>query len=303
MPTEKRPNLFIVGAQKSATSALAGWLVRHPEAFMSQPKEPGYLAFGEKGYHFPDGFGKPSPPAFYVPKTERDYLDLFSEAGPGERVIGEASTWYFVEPGVAERIKAFSPDPKIVISLRNPADRAYSAWCHARAREQEPCATFAEALDNDTGRTDIEHILRYHRMGLYSEGLQHYRDVFGEDRVLLLFYQDISADPLSQWRKLCAFLGIDPSHEPMFENRYNASGQPRSPALHKLLKSHRVRKLATSLLPHNVSVGIKNRIESVNLEKFPPLDDASRSRLVAYYRDDIARLETLSGRDLSEWLA
>lgn len=302
MPTERRPNLFVVGAQKSATSALAGWLVRHPEAFMSQPKEPGYLAFGEKGYHFPDGFGQPSPPAFYVPKSERDYLALFSEAGPKHRVIGEASTWYFAEPNVAENIRAFSPDAKIVISLRNPADRAYSAWCHARARQQEPYETFAEALDNDTGRTDIEHILRYHRMGLYSQDLQHYRDVFGQDRVLLMFYQDISADPLAQWHKLCVFLNIDPAHEPVFGNRYNVSGQPRSPTLHKLLKSHQVRKLASSLLPHNVSVRIKNRIESVNLENFPPLGDADRSRLIEYYRDDINRLETLSGRDLSDWL-
>ena len=65
MPTEKRPNLFLVGAQKAGTSALAGWLREHPEVCMSFPKEPGYLAFGEQGYIFPDGNGQPAPASRY----------------------------------------------------------------------------------------------------------------------------------------------------------------------------------------------------------------------------------------------
>lgn len=303
MPTERRPNLFIVGAQKSATSALAGWLSRHPEVFISNPKEPGFLAFGERGYCFPDGYGRPGPPQAYVPTTERDYLALFAAAQARHRVIGEASTWYLPEPGVAERISSFSPGAKIVISLRDPAERAYSAWCHVRARQQEPCASFAEALDNDSGRTDIEHTLRYHRMGLYSDDVAHYLEVFGKERVLLLFYQDISLDPRAQWRRLCDFLDIDAAHEPNFDNRYNASGQPRSPLLHRIIKSQRVRTLASRLLPHDVSIRIKNRIEAVNLEEFPPLDAECRARLVAYYRADISKLEQIAGRDLGAWLS
>ena len=52
MPTERRPNFFIVGAQKSGTSSLAAQLGLHPQVFMSFPKEPGYLAFGDSGYVF-----------------------------------------------------------------------------------------------------------------------------------------------------------------------------------------------------------------------------------------------------------
>ena len=101
MPIETRPNLFIVGAQKSGTSALAGWLGQHPQVCMSFPKEPGYLAFGERGYPFPDGYGKPAPASGYVVRDERAYLNLFAHATPDQHIRGEASTWYFALPGMA----------------------------------------------------------------------------------------------------------------------------------------------------------------------------------------------------------
>ena len=113
MPTDRRPNFFIVGAQKSGTSALVGWLGRHPQVFMSFPKEPGYLAFGDRGYEFPDGYGRRAPAGDYVIDNEADYLDLFSQASDQHRILGEASTWYFSLPGMADKIKAYSPDARI----------------------------------------------------------------------------------------------------------------------------------------------------------------------------------------------
>jgi len=270
---------------------------------MSNPKEPGFLAFGEAGYVFLDGYGKPSPAAAYVPRTERDYLALFAAAGPGHRVIGEASTWYLAEAGAAQKIAQFSPQAKIIISLRNPAERAYSAWCHARGRGQEPCESFSEALDCEAQRAEPEHMLRYHRMGMYSEDVQRYLDWFGDARVLLLLYEDISNDAPGTWRRVCDFLQINEHPPPNFDNRYNASGVPRIPVLHKLVKSQGVRRIASRLLPHGLGVRIKNRIEDVNLVQFPPLDDACRARLVAYYREDIRALQGIIDRDLGAWLS
>ena len=133
MPTNPLPNLFLVGAQKSGTSALTGWLAQHPEVLMSFPKEPGFLAFREAGYPYPDGYGNPAPASAYVVADEARYLSLFKPTSKQQHVFGEASTWYLPTPGMATTLMQFNPAAKVVVILRNPMERAYSAWCHARS--------------------------------------------------------------------------------------------------------------------------------------------------------------------------
>jgi len=303
MPTETRPNFFIVGAQKSGTSALTGWLQLHPRVFMSFPKEPGYLAFLEGGYPYPDGYGRPAPASKWVVSDREKYLDLFAEAPDDSAVIGEASTWYFSTPGVAARIKQYSPDAKILVILRNPADRAYSAWCHARREQLEPCDDFASALDMEQERGEVEFLLRYHRMGLYSEALKEYQSLFDPSRLLLLFYEDLVGDEAILWQKLCAFLDIDALEKVPQQRRLNQSGQPRSRVVQSMLKSYRFRRAVRAVVPFRGAAFIKEKLDNVNLKRFPALDEASRYRLRQFYREDIEKLSLLTDRNLDSWLA
>lgn len=302
MPTEKRPNLFIVGAQKAGTSALAGWLGQHPQVHMSFPKEPGFLAFGEKGYVFCDGYGNPAPASSYVVRDHDSYLALFGAAHAQHRVIAEASTWYLSIPGMAAKLKAYNPQARVIVILRNPVERAYSAWCHARGDRLEPCDTFASALSQEEQRGDVEFLLRYHRMGLYAGALEEYLDVFGSERVLTLFYEDMRGDPKAFWERVCEFLRIDASVQPPFRFRYNRAGEPRSRLLQRLLRSHGVKRTVRRLMPHRVSLLIKNRLDDANLRDFPPMDNTVRADLRDYYRNDIRQLAELTGRDLDAWL-
>lgn len=302
MPTDTRPNLFIVGAQKSGTSALAAWLGQHPEVCMSFPKEPGYLAFGESGYTYPDGYGNPAPASRYVVSDERSYLNLFAHATPEQRILGEASTWYLALPGMAQRIRDYRADAKIIVILRDPVERAYSAWRHARGDRLEPCEDFSAALAMEAGRGEVEFLLRYQRMGLYSEALAEYQSVFPKAQLLVLFYDDVRDDPLSVWRAVCEFLGIDAAHTPAFGNRYNRSGQPRNRFVHSLLRSHRLKRLARAVLPHQVAMRAKQQVENINLEQFPDMDATSRAALREYYRRDIQQLSRLTNRNLVAWL-
>lgn len=303
MPTDRVPNLFIVGAQKCGTSALAGWLQQHPSVFMSFPKEPGYLAFGEAGYNFPDGNGNPPPAAGYVVTDTQSYEALFSGASETDTVVAEASTWYFTLPGMAEKLKRYNPSAKIMLILRNPIDRAYSAWCHARGTGLEPCADFADAWRAESERGEVEFLLRYSRMGMYSEALQAYRQVFRPEQLLLLWHDDMRADPKFFWQQVCEFLAIDPEHEPGFEHKYNRTGTPRSKSLGKLLRSHRFKQFLKPLLPYKLSLRIKGRLDAANLRDFPAMSAQMRQELKNHYRDDITQLELLTGRDLSGWLA
>lgn len=303
MPTEPRPNLFIVGAQKSGTSGLARWLSEHPQVFMCFPKEPGYFAFKDKGYPYLDGYGHKAPASEYVVSDERAYLRLFADTPMDSSVLGEASTWYFAIPGVAQRIKQFNPQTKILIILRNPVERAYSAWCHARRDSLEPCKEFERALDMEEERGEVEFLLRYHRMGRYSKSLAEYQSLFNASQLKVILYEDLLVSPELLWPQLCDFLEIDQLEEVPRQMRLNRSGQPRLPVLQRLMKSHRFRSTVTRVVPRRGAARIKEKLDQANLKRFPPMDNITRSRLQDYYRQDIENLSGLTKRDLSAWLA
>lgn len=302
MPTDPKPNLFIVGAQKSGTTSLAVSLDSHPAIYMSNVKEPGWLAFGEGGYRFLDGHGRACRAASWVVTGEDDYLALFDEAPPGCIYRGEASTWYLSEPGMAGKLHAFNPDARIIAILRQPADRAYSAWCHARRDEEEPFEDFADALAAEAGRDRPSHLLRYREMGRYVGPLKEYIETFGRDRVLVLLYEDLRDDPGAVFRHCCEFLGVDPSATAPVLDRHNRSGMPRSRLLHALLKSQRFKNAVRPWLPLKLASRAKWIAESANLRGFPPVDPEVRAALTAEFADEIRELARMTDRDLDHWL-
>lgn len=281
---------------------MAGWLGTHPQVFMSVPKEPGFLAFNNKGYPYRDGYGRPAPASRWVISDEANYLNLFAGASSDQVVLGEASTWYFSLPGMAQRLRNYNPEAKILVILRNPIERAYSAWSHARRDGLEPCERFHDALDREEERGEVEFLLRYHSMGLYSDALREYQATFDPSRFLLLWYEELHADERELWHRLCDFLAIDHLREVPAQRRLNRSGMPRSKLLQSLLRDHRVKRVARKLLPHALTTWSKDKLDDLNLRQLPGLDPATRAQLADYYRADITRLAELTGRNLDHWL-
>lgn len=298
----RRPNLFLVGAQKSGTTTLAVMLANHPEVFMSSPKEPGFLVFGEQGYTGIDGFGRLAHAASWVVDSEVDYFDLYREAPAQARWLGDASTWYLSEPNAAQRLHAFNPEARIVAILRHPAERAYSAWCHARRDEEEPCETFSEALDMESKRENASHLLRYREMGRYAAQLRRYFEVFGERRVLVLLYEDLRDDPENLWRRCSEFLSLDADARAPAAYRQNRSGKPRSRLIYKLMRSEGFKKQMKRILPGRLAAWAKNRAEAVNMRRFPPMPPEQRRRLEREFAAEVRELMSLTGRDLTHWL-
>ena len=106
-----RPDFFIVGAPKCGTTALYEYLRQHPAVFMPFHKEP--LFFGDD---LTRRYGR---------LTLHDYMRLFKDAKPGQRV-GEASAWYLYSRSAAAEIKAYAPDAQIIVMVRNPVDMMYA---------------------------------------------------------------------------------------------------------------------------------------------------------------------------------
>lgn len=303
------PTFFIFGATKSGTSSLYFYLKQHPDVFMSGVKEPHFFGFepGTKVREVRNGELRENS---YVVTDENEYRRLF-EGTKGEHALGEASVMYLYLGGAAERIRAGVPDAKLVAVLRNPVERAYSAYLHLIREEDEPCESFMAALDAEPARieTGWAPLYHYQNMGFYARQLRRFYAQFPPEQFKIFLYEDLEHEPERVIREIYGFIGVDPSFRPDISVRHNISGVPQNALMHEayrfLKRSGAVKNVIKRFLPEPLRSRTKrrllSRLEANNLRK-PPLSEEARARLVAAYREDVGELQTLLGRDLSGWL-
>ncbi|HUG49085.1 MAG TPA: sulfotransferase [Candidatus Limnocylindria bacterium] len=294
----KRPDLFVVGAFKSGTTALYEYLRAHPQVFMSVPKEPMY-------------FGQDLTPR-YRRMTEDEYLALFAGARPDQRA-GEASPWYLYSLTAAREIRDFSPEAQIIVMLRNPVDVMHAQHGQLVFNRREDITDFADALAAEPARRRGEQIspdairpeaLYYRHSVRFAEQVARYLGVFGRERVHFIVFDDFALDPSSAYRQVLEFMNVDALVELDFVV-HNPSQQPRSRLLQRLVFAppgplrNCYGRLRRSALAHSV----RDRLVALNSRRAAraPLDPDLRRRLTAELAPEVAELGRLIGRDLTAW--
>lgn len=257
------PNFIILGAAKAGTTALYHYLKQHPDVGMSRIKETNYLAL--KGH--PLDFRGPGDCDYikrFTTTTLDGYYEQFAECA-GKRAIGEASPLYLYDPKVPAEIERFLPNARMIAILRNPVDRAFSAFLHLQRDRRETTDDFVEALRLEPERIadDWEHIWHYVGMGRYAEQIDRYHALFPRDQLRVYLYRDFRSDPAALIADIFRFLDVDPTFTPDLSTRHNES-------------------LPTADRPH--------------------VPDAARAWIQDALRGDIERLQTILDRDLSDWL-
>ena len=197
-----KPNFFILGAGKSGTTSLYVYLCEHPDIYLAPGKEPTFFC-----------------DTFQVVSNPVDYLELFKGAAC-QKWIGEASHAYLTCPKSAPLLRAFAPDARFVVILRNPVDRAYSLYHHMAHMGDEWIGSFEKALDAEERRARDPIFERhnpqyyynylYFRSGLYAEQIERYFEWFDRDRFLFLMYDELKSDGQAVLRRICSFLEIAP---------------------------------------------------------------------------------------------
>lgn len=284
------PDFFIVGAAKAGTTSLHHYLNQHPQVYLPvEEKEPGFFC-DLWGYTDPDR-----------------YSDIFHKAEPGQ-LIGESSTPYLTCQASAAWIRAANPDAKIVIALRNPADRAFSLYKQMVKQGHETCATFEQALAAEDKRKDgllmvpgYYHNYLYFHSGLYSSQIRRYLNEFERSRICFVLMDDLFADPHSVIKRILRTLEV--SDEADFAPEvFNPSQYPRNVLLQHILK--RIVEDGSRRIRFHTGIRIANRVKRWNLRKGkdPKFDPATRNSLVTRYREDILLTAELIERDLSQWL-
>lgn len=294
------PNFLIIGAQKAGTSSLYHYLRQHPEIYLSPVKETHYFSYLGSDITFKDpGF---FPGKFKYVKTQESYEALFS-AQTKETAVGEISPSYIYVPGTATRIYEQYPQMKLVAILRNPADRAFSNYIHNRSLpkgSQEPLQNFVDALNAENVRKQAGWSSSWHykSKGFYYEQLKTYYDYFGSDKILIILFEDLKMQPTKTVAQICSFLNVDSSYRFKLSNAFNSSGLPRNNFIRNVRSIlQKVAPLIKYLIPRQIF-----QILRCFFLKKPAINEEVRSQLLADYRDDILKLETLTNKSFRHWL-
>ncbi|WDL95536.1 sulfotransferase family protein [Alicyclobacillus sp. ALC3] len=293
------PNFLIVGAAKSGTSSLDRYLSQHPDIYIPPKKEAHYFSIPD----FPPTFQGPGDEGMnqYTVRDRALYEQLFDDVQE-QTAVGESSVFYLYYPGTAARIHKTIPAAKVIILLRNPVDRAYSAYTHL-IRDERESMSFEDSLAQEQARhaNDYEPMWLYRELGLYTEQVKRYFDVFGRDQVKVLLFEEFVREPCAHVREVLAFLGVDPDVPIDTSLTHNESGQPTSRLVYNFIsKPNGLKELVKPLVPAAIRERLGLRAKSMVLKKVS-MESATRAELEAYFASDIAALAELLQRDLSIW--
>lgn len=308
--SERNPDFLIIGAMKSGSSAIHELLEDHPDVFVARG-EVSFFTLDDEEQH-PEFFV--APDLSRVDRNfERDfdmyfawYHKLFT-AAPADNVLGEDSTGYLASAKAPARIARVLPDTKLIAILRDPVERAYSHYWHL-VRSGRAVHDFATSL-----RRDPENILQ---RGHYREQLARYFELFPRSQMSVVFFEDLAADSAAVVKGLYEFLGVGP-HHPAELGKVNPGYPPKLVGLQLWLNARdrwRVARRLAGHLPDPSGESVEpfslwRRLRPIPLlralnQKFagpyPPMGDAEREFLEAYYRQELAGLDELLMCDLEE---
>lgn len=290
------PDFLIVGAAKSGTTTLYEYLCRHPDIFMSTPKEPEFFARDEN----------------YARGIEW-YSSLFNSAQP-QQICGEASTIYTRSPQfphTAARIARHIPHAKLIYIMRHPVDRAYSHYVQCiktaqNKREQlEVRETFEDWIQRDTTFIDSSK---------YLWQIERYLPFFPRESFLFLTLEDLIENRSATLMRVFQFLGVNATRDssdktPIAANqaqthvdwfvRSRMTAPLKSiPGLMRLASwlPQDVRDLAYQLLKR---LPYRARIEQTYVPA--PMLLETRHQLIELYREPNRLLGEFLDRDFSRW--
>ena len=297
----KLPNFLIVGAAKSGTSSLHNYLNQHPEVFMPsynsegmKVKEPRFLIKDLVKHRLHNGVW-----------TWEEYKSLFGDV-TDEKAIGESTVLYlyYYKDAIKNIKDKLENDVKIIIMLRNPADRAYSAFQHVSRGFKEQ-NSFEKSLEMEDGRLErdgnLTPIVMYKDMGLYHDMVKSFQENFSNVHVII--YDDFRDDTENEMKKTYQFLGISDNADIDYVTRHNVGGKrwKNDKVKYLFMKENPIKSIFRRIIPKGLRRGIRNNLVTPSTNKVTPMKGHTRIMLNNFFREDVKQLSTLLNRDLTNW--
>lgn len=272
------PNFLVIGSQKAGTTSLHRVLSRHPEIFMPEKKE---LNFFFKEGEYEKGIG---------------YYEHYFEGTPADaKAVGEASPGYICHPEAAARIAFHIPDIKLIVTVRNPIDRAYSQYWSDRRNLSQPLS-FEQAAERYLETSYGLGRVGYFSRGVYAPYIREYLEHFERSQLLVLSFDELSERPADFYRRCFEFLEVDLDFtDPSIERAHNPSSTWDNPIYNLFM---RFPGLTRALPGRSRGVFLKGKRRVI---EYPRMAAAVESKLQDFYEPWNQELSQLLGMDLSDW--
>ena len=305
METAKKIRLMIVGAQKSGTSSLLRYLAQHPDIHTHpQPEMTFFLQDREYTRGYTWAFAK-----YFAGKYNHREIE-------NKQLIAK-NVMVMHAPEMMQRIYEHNPDIHLVVLLREPVARAYSAYWWARRRGWENIKTYEEALAAEEARLNEDWFkwrqCAYQYNSIYYPHVKNLINQFGAERVHCILTDDLKEDAETVCQQLFHQIGVRADFKTVIGERHNRATMPRSERFNYLftqfLASHNpLRRAIRKLIPDATAYKLRKTVldwndkPQKNMESVPPpLDPETHERQMAYFKPFNEQLAELLDRDLSAW--
>ncbi|MFH1964843.1 MAG: sulfotransferase [Acidobacteriota bacterium] len=194
------PDFFIAGAQKSGTTSLAVWLSQLPE-----------FKIAKMGVPYKDRL-RLEIQFFNNPIVRMKGLEWYSSRFASGLINGEKTPEYLFRKSALREMHRCCPEARIVIMLRNPADRAFSAYeqyirIYPRSRNWDWVLPGRSFEDNLQAEEYASFPIGFLARGRYAEQLEYLFRVFPRDQVKIIIFERFVADPAAYLGDVVYFLG------------------------------------------------------------------------------------------------
>ena len=285
-------DFFIVGAPKAGTTSLYHYLNEHPKISMSSVKEPNYFSHEEL-----------ETQKLYYKSNKINSLDSYHNLFPtrdANLIYGEASVSYLFYKNVAEKIKTYNKNAKIIILLRNPIERAFSHYL-MDVRLGLISESFESVVDGfETTSKNKLYYQQYIELGKYYNQISNYKRLFNDKNILIIDYEDFKNKTSLSVTTVFDFLQIDTSFMPNLDLTHNTFRKPKFTFIEKLYSNHSIRCIINKL----ISSKFKNYINQILFDKEdkPILSQDLRVRLKSIFKNDVNKLSDMLNKDFSKWI-
>ena len=276
----------MIGAGRSGTTSLCAYLKDHSEVCFSFIKEVPYFSLED---HYARG---------------EDHFHSFFRKCNNAPVIATSDTYLLMDREAPSRIRAYNPDMKIVVMLRDPVARAYSSYTYSvNFGHHEAYASFLDSMEAEKDIASEPDIVRRNNLGhfygsLYHRHLSHWLKYFPREQILLLRTGDLDKQPEAFGRALHSFLGLQRQEGEI--GRINVASGARNRKLERVFmdREHGLRKGMRRLMPRGLKnlimrTGLIDRLHAANrkAQHSEPLSTQEYEQAWAYFREDLLRLK------------
>jgi hypothetical protein len=268
------PNFLYIGTSKAGSTWLFNALALHPDVYLAS----------DKGLYYFDHHHENGDPW---------YLERFAGAQK-QTARGEISHSYLSSPETPRRIAAFNPDMRLLVCLREPAERAFSDYLDL-VKNQQYAGSFEAALDE---------VPRLRDRGRYATHLRRYFEAFPVNQLHIGLFDDLKEDAQRYADGVFEFLGVEPLtlSTAALAHRMPA-GKPRSARLALMAKSasRQTKRAGLHRLRSRVkrSVLVRQMLYRPFASDRPVMEAATEERLRAEFAEEVEALDAMLGRPIS----